>query len=148
MNGPQTRYQRLEKLVLAFFIILRKFKHYLQTFPIIVLTEHPLRSIVENPEAIGRISKWASELRSYEIRYEPRTTVKVQVITDFTAHFTRGATEHVDQLEGWIMNMDGASNSKEEGTESSSSLQKNPSSNSPFPSGFQHPIMKSNTRQS
>jgi len=28
MNGPQTRYQRLEKVVLAPFIISRKFKHY------------------------------------------------------------------------------------------------------------------------
>ena len=28
MNGPQMRYQRLEKLVLALFIILRKLKHY------------------------------------------------------------------------------------------------------------------------
>jgi len=28
MNGPQTRYQRLEKLVLAHFIISRKLKYY------------------------------------------------------------------------------------------------------------------------
>jgi len=28
MNDPQTRYQRLEKLVLALFIISRKLKHY------------------------------------------------------------------------------------------------------------------------
>ena len=41
MNGPQTRYQKLEKLVLALFIISRKLKHYFQTFPITVFTEHP-----------------------------------------------------------------------------------------------------------
>jgi len=76
MNGPQTRYQKLEKLVLALFIISRKLKHYFQTFPITVLTEHPLRSVVKNSEATGRISKWASELRSYELRYEPRPTIK------------------------------------------------------------------------
>jgi len=57
MNGSHTRYQRLEKLVLALFIILRKLKHYFQTFPIMVLTEHPLRSIVENPEVTRRMSK-------------------------------------------------------------------------------------------
>jgi len=33
MNGPQTRYQRLEKLVLALFIISRKLKHYFQKVP-------------------------------------------------------------------------------------------------------------------
>ena len=48
MNGPETRYQRLEKLVLALFIISRKLKHYLQTFPITVLTEHLLRSVAKN----------------------------------------------------------------------------------------------------
>jgi len=57
MNDPQTKYQKLEKLVLALFIISRKLKHYFQTFPIMVLTEHPLRSIVENSKETGRISK-------------------------------------------------------------------------------------------
>ena len=33
INDPQTRYQKLEKLVLALFIISRKLKHYFQTFP-------------------------------------------------------------------------------------------------------------------
>ena len=76
MNDPQTRYQSLKKLMLAFFIISRKLKHYFQTFPITVLTEHPLRSVKENSEATGRISKWASEFRPYGFRYEPRTTIK------------------------------------------------------------------------
>ena len=68
MNGPQTRYQRLEKLMLALFIILRKLKHYFQTFPITVITEHPLRSVIVNPEATGQILKWASELKPYGLR--------------------------------------------------------------------------------
>ena len=57
MNGPQTRYQRLEKLVLALFIISRKLKHYFQIFPITVLTERPLRGIIKNLGITGRISK-------------------------------------------------------------------------------------------
>jgi len=51
--------------VLVLFIISRKLNHYLKTFPITILTEHPMRSTKENPEATRRISKWASELRSY-----------------------------------------------------------------------------------
>jgi len=57
MNGPQTIYQRLDKLVLTLFIISRELKHYFQTFPITVLIEHPLRTVMENPKASGRISK-------------------------------------------------------------------------------------------
>jgi len=56
---PPDQNQRLEKLVMAFFIISRKLNHYFQTIPIIVLTKHPLRSIMENPKATTRISKWA-----------------------------------------------------------------------------------------
>ena len=80
MNGPQTRYQRLEKLVLALFIISRKLKHYFHTFLITVLTDRPLRNIVENPKATGRISKRALELISYGLRYEPRITIKGYVL--------------------------------------------------------------------
>ena len=47
-----------------------------------------------------------------DIRYEPRTVIKGQVLADFIADFTPGATVHVDLLEGWILNVDRASNSK------------------------------------
>ena len=96
MNGPQPRYQRLEKLVLALFSISRKLKHYFQTFPITVLTEHPLSVIIENSEATGRISKWTSKLRSYGLKYEPRTAIKGQVLDDFVNEFTLRITEHTD----------------------------------------------------
>jgi len=132
-NDSQTRYQRLEKLVLDFFIISRKLKHYFQTFPITVLTEHPLRSTVENPKATGRISKGASKLRSYKLKYEPRTTIKGHVLADFIADFTPETTEHADQLERWILNVDGASNSKGKASESFSPTQMDPLSNNPSP---------------
>jgi len=41
--------------------------------------------------------------------------IKGQVLTDFIADFTSGITEQTDQLEGWVLNVDGASNSKEVG---------------------------------
>ena len=62
MNEPQIQYQRLQKLVLSFFIISRKLKHYFQIFPITVLTENPLKSVIEKPEATERILKCALEL--------------------------------------------------------------------------------------
>ena len=91
MNGPQIRYQMLHKLVLALFIISRKLKHYFQIFPITVLTEHPLRSVMKNSKAIRRISKWASELRSCRLKYEPRITVKGQVLADFILNSSQGS---------------------------------------------------------
>ena len=41
--------------------------------------------------------------------------IKGQVLTDFIADFTSGITGQTDQLEGWVLNVDGASNSKEVG---------------------------------
>ena len=40
-----------------------------------------------------------------------------QVLADFIANFTPGIIEHADQLEGWILNVDGASNNKRAGIE-------------------------------
>ena len=72
---------------------------------------------MENPEATRKISKWASELRSYRLKYETRTSIKSQVLADFITDFTLGTTEHADQPKGWILNTNGASNSKESGIE-------------------------------
>ena len=52
----ETRFHRME-MILALFVILRKLKHYFQSFQIVVLTEHPLRSIMENPQATMRVAK-------------------------------------------------------------------------------------------
>jgi len=75
-----------------------------------VLTEHHLRSIIENPEANWQIAKWAVELNPYGIKYEPRTVIKGRVLAHFVAEFTQGALTQSDSREGWILNIDGASN--------------------------------------
>ena len=147
MNDPQTRYQRLKKLVLALFIISRKLKHYFQTFLITVLTEHPLRSIVKNPKTTGKISKWASELRFYGLRYEPRTAIKGQVLADFIADFTSGTTEHADQLQGWILNVVGLQIARGK-HRNCPHPDGDPSSNNPLLYASLHPTMKPNTRLS
>ena len=60
----------------ALFITTRKLKHYFQPFPIVVLTEYPLRTIVENPEANGRITKWITEIRPLGVTFAPRIAIK------------------------------------------------------------------------
>jgi len=46
-----------------------------------VLTEYPLRAIVENPETV-------TEIRPLGVTFESRTSIKGQVLADFTAEFT------------------------------------------------------------
>ena len=52
LTGAQTKYQRMEKLALVFFITSRKLRQYFQAFLIIMLT-----SINKNPKTTGRIAK-------------------------------------------------------------------------------------------
>jgi len=72
----QIRYTRIEKLVLALFITIRKLKHYFQSFPVIMLTEYRLRTIVESSEASGKIGKWVKEITPLGVTFESRTSIK------------------------------------------------------------------------
>ena len=77
-----------------------------------MLTEHALNSIVENLQATGWIAKWTTELKPYYIKYEPRATMKGQVLADFIIEFNLEIQTQSDHLEGWTLNVDGASNNK------------------------------------
>ena len=76
----QTRYTRVEKLVFALFFTMRKLKRYFLSFRVIMLTEYPLRIIVENPEANDRITKWVKKIRPLGVTFELRTTIKGQIM--------------------------------------------------------------------
>ncbi|XXG51512.1 hypothetical protein AAC387_Pa03g0060 [Persea americana] len=84
----ETRYLQLEKLALALVNASRKLSHYFQTFTIVVVTEYPLKALFLKADFSGRISKWAVELGQYDIRYQPRTAIKAQVLADFIVEFT------------------------------------------------------------
>ena len=48
----------------------------------------PLDEVVQNQDAIGRITKWALELMGQGISYAPRTAIKSQGLADFIAEWT------------------------------------------------------------
>ncbi|XXG76112.1 hypothetical protein AAC387_Pa08g0535 [Persea americana] len=72
----ETRYLQLEKLALALVSASRKLSHYFQTFTIVVVIEYPLKALFRKANFPSRISKWAVELGQYDIKYQPRTTMK------------------------------------------------------------------------
>ena len=84
----ETRYLELEKLALALVSALRKLSHYFQTFTIVVVTEHPLKAFFRKEDFSDRISKWAVKLGQYDIKYQPRTAIKAQILADFIVAFT------------------------------------------------------------
>ncbi|CAL9010785.1 unnamed protein product, partial [Prunus brigantina] len=53
----ETRYPKLEKLILAFIVPGRKLRPYYQAHRVIVMTDFPLRSILHSPDASQRLMK-------------------------------------------------------------------------------------------
>jgi hypothetical protein len=44
-----------------------------------------LQNIIRNRDATGRVAKWAIEIGTHCIKYEPRKAMKSQALTDFLA---------------------------------------------------------------
>ncbi|XP_050365410.1 uncharacterized protein LOC126783920 [Argentina anserina] len=96
MNGPETRYPTLEQLALALIVAARRLRHYFQAHSIHVLTNQPLKQVLQNPEHSGRLSKWAIELTEFDIEYRPRPAVKGQAVADFIAEMIPRDTAEVE----------------------------------------------------
>ncbi|GKA14780.1 reverse transcriptase domain-containing protein [Tanacetum coccineum] len=75
----------MEKLTLALVHVARRLRRYFQAHPIKVITDSPIRQVLNNSGALGRLAKWAIELGAYGITYVPRVAVKDQVLADFLA---------------------------------------------------------------
>jgi hypothetical protein len=82
-SESKARYQPVQKLLYAVLITSRKLRHYFQEYSISVVTDYPLCDILQNQDAIGRISKWAVELGALNIDLKPRTAIKSQALVDF-----------------------------------------------------------------
>ena len=89
----------MEKLAFTLVTTSRKLRHYFQVHVINVLTDHPLKRAMNKLEAIGRLIQWAIELTEFDVRYQPRNTIKAQVLADFIAEFTpnRGEQDEMDE---------------------------------------------------
>ena len=89
----ETRYNAVEKMVLALVNAKKKLRHYFETHPIIVITDLPTKQILSKPDLSGRLTNWAIDLRVYDIRYLPRATKKGQVMVNFLVEIQSFFTE-------------------------------------------------------
>jgi ribonuclease HI len=85
-----------------------KIQHYFDTHPITVVYKYLLGEVIQNPEAEGRIAKWALELMGHNTMYALRSTIKSQVLMNFVAEWTEIQTPLVSiKHETWTMYFDG-----------------------------------------
>jgi hypothetical protein len=100
-------YSQMQKLVYAILMTKRKLRHYFDAHPITVVSKYPLGEVIQNPEADGRIAKWALELMGQNIAYAPRSAIKSQVLADFVAEWTEIQTPLASiEHETWTMYFD------------------------------------------
>ncbi|KAL2532411.1 rve domain-containing [Abeliophyllum distichum] len=102
----------MEKLTYALIMFARKLRPYFLQHPIEVLSNYPLRQVLQKPDTSGRLVKWAVELGQFELHYKPRTAIKGQALADFIAEFSpehepsvkeRGS---LDPLCRWLVDRD------------------------------------------
>jgi hypothetical protein len=107
LSDSKMRYSQMQKLVYAILMTKRKLRHYFDAHPIMVVSKYPLREVIQNPEAEGRIAKWALELMGQNIMYAPRNAIKSRVLADFVAEWTGMQTPPAKiEQETWIMYFD------------------------------------------
>ncbi|CAL8991494.1 unnamed protein product [Prunus brigantina] len=63
----EQRYPQLEQLAYALVLSARRLRPYFQGHSINVLTNQPLRQVLQKPETSGRLIKWAIELGEFDI---------------------------------------------------------------------------------
>jgi hypothetical protein len=88
----------------------RKLRYYFQAYHIIVSSSQPLKDIMRNREATGRVGKWAAELNEFTIDYVHRSSIQSQALADFIADWTPGAQdkEIINDVEAWTTFCDGS----------------------------------------
>ena len=110
LRGAEGRYPLIEKLAFVLITASRKLRHYFQAHIINVMTDHPLKKAMNKLEAAGRLIQWVVELSEFDIKYQPRNTIKAQALANFIAEFTPNCDD-LEEIndEKWIVYVDGSS---------------------------------------
>src|SRR5438128_10905706 len=104
LNESKIRYPQVQKFLYAVLITSWKLVHYFQVHPIIVVTSFPIGEILHNSDTTGRIAKWAVELGSFKLTFQPWTAIKSQALIDFIAEWTEVQMLAItEKLEYWMM---------------------------------------------
>ena len=94
LHKAEIHYSPFEKAILVVVHGTQKLPHYFQAHTVVILTQLPLKTILRSADYTGRIEKWGTILGAFDIKYMPRTSIKVQILADLVAEFAEGLAEN------------------------------------------------------
>jgi hypothetical protein len=110
LHGAEERYPQIEKLAFALVISAKRLRPYFQAHAIRVLTEYPMKKVLQKPDLSGRLVNWVMELGQFDIKFHPRTAIKGQVLADFLVEFCNiPKAEELPKELTWVVFVDGSS---------------------------------------
>jgi hypothetical protein len=109
LSPTKQRYPHNQKLAYAIYMPGKKLPHYFECHSIVVVASAPVLSILNNPDAMGRVSLWGIALGPWEITYQRQSAIKSQVLPDFIAEWTEAQMPELPDLSiTWTIYVDGS----------------------------------------
>ena len=69
LHDFELNYSKIEKLVYSLLTASRKLRQYFQSHHITVLTDQPLKEVLQKMTTSGRMVKWSIELSEYSLKF-------------------------------------------------------------------------------
>jgi len=76
LEGAEVNYPLIEKFAYALVKASRKLRPYFEAHKILVLTDQPLKNVLQKLDASGCLLKWTIELSRYNLAFEPQRAIK------------------------------------------------------------------------
>ncbi|GJW49529.1 reverse transcriptase domain-containing protein [Tanacetum coccineum] len=125
LQSPRTL-KEMQSLAGKLATLNRMLRRYFEAHSVKVIIDQPIKLILSKTEASGKLEKYVVELGAYNITFEPRNTIKGQVLADFITETPDGESPdryfrtpepapEKDDTEGWTLFTDEASSSKGSG---------------------------------
>ena len=97
LHDSEFNYNKIEKLAYSLLTVSIKLRQYFQSHHITMLTDQPLKEVLQRMTMSGQMVKWSIELSEYGLEFRPRKSIKAQALVDFVAECSFQKSQETEQ---------------------------------------------------